>query len=163
MDEKDKLPSLDLVFEIARDKLHLQSEQWNAIDQKNAIVLAVYGIILAIYSGTDTSVFLKFRTPILSVWLVAIILGIWFSLLSIRPRFIDIPPKIENLSKKYLTRDEYDTKNVLLSTFEQKIAENNAEIDKKTRYLSFSINFFLPLALGVSVIAIFLKMFFGGN
>jgi len=163
MDEKDKFPSLNLIFELARDKLHFQSEQWNAIDQKNAIVLAVYGIVLAIYSSADTSVFTEFRTSILSMWLAAIILGICCSLLSIRPRFIDIPPNIENLSKKYLARGEYDTKNVLLSTFEEKIAENYITIDTKTRFLSFSINFFLPLALGVSVIAIFLKMFFGGN
>ena len=163
MDEKGKFPSLDLIFELARDKLHFQSEQWNAIDQKNAIVLAVYGIILAIYSGADTSVFTEFRTLILSIWLASIILGICCSLLSIRPRVIDIPPNIENLSEKYLEYDEYDTKNVLLSTFEEKIAENYGTLDIKTRFLSFSINIFLPLALGVSVIAIFLKMFFGGN
>ena len=64
----DKLPSLDLIFDLARDKLHFQSEQWNAIDQKNAIVLAVYGIILAIFSGADASVFTEFRTLILAAW-----------------------------------------------------------------------------------------------
>ncbi len=46
-DDRERFPSLDEIFELAKEKLRFQSEQWNVIDSKNAIVLAAYGIILA--------------------------------------------------------------------------------------------------------------------
>ena len=49
MSEANKFQSLDIAYDSARDKLKFQSEQWNSIDQKNAVVLAVYGIILAVF------------------------------------------------------------------------------------------------------------------
>ena len=48
-EQNKELKSLDLIFDCAQSKLQFQSDQWNSIDQKNAIVLAVYGIILAIF------------------------------------------------------------------------------------------------------------------
>jgi len=85
-DTEKEFPSLDLIFELAREKLHFQSEQWNAIDSKNAIVLAVYGIILAIFLNIDVKYFLVYRGYVLLAWLAIIITGMVCSILSLRPR-----------------------------------------------------------------------------
>jgi hypothetical protein len=58
--KQQTFPSLDLVFELAKEKLHLQSDQWNAINSKNAIVLVVYGII-PIYLGAGENCFLIYH------------------------------------------------------------------------------------------------------
>ena len=55
--EEKPFKSLDIILDLAREKLHFQSEQWNSIDQKNAIVLAVYGIILAFVTTVDLTKF----------------------------------------------------------------------------------------------------------
>jgi len=84
------------------------------------------------------------------------------SIVSLIPRDIDMPPKISKLSEKYLQKDQYDTKNNLLSTIENSIENNDKIIKRKTLYLSLSIKFFLPLALGISIISVFSKITLGG-
>jgi len=161
-DTGKEFPSLDLIFELAREKLHFQSEQWDAIDSKNAIVLAVYGIVLAIFLYVDVKHFLVYREYVLLTWLAIIIIGMTCSILSLRPRDIDMPPKVGKLSEKYLQEDEYDTKNSLLSTIEKSIENNDIIIKRKTGFLSLSINFFLPLSLGISIISVFFKIILRG-
>lgn len=162
-DTQKRFPSLDVIFELAREKLHFQSEQWNAIDSKNAIVLAIYGIVLAIFLSVEAKYFLVCPKYVLMGWLVIIIIGMACSILSFWPRNIDMPPKIGELSEKYLQEDEYDTKNNLLSTIENSMKKNDKVIDRKTWYLSISINFCLPLSLGISLISVFFKIILGGE
>ena len=163
-DKNDQIrfPSLDVIFELAKEKLYFQSEQWNAIDSKNAIVLAVYGIILAIFLNADEKYFFVYQKTIFVAWLGIIIIGMACSIVSLIPRDIDMPPKISKLSEKYLQKDQYDTKNNLLSTIENSIENNDKIINRKTLYLSLSIKFFLPLALGISIISVFSKITLGG-
>ena len=53
-DEKGRpFKSLNLIFDLAREKLQSQSDHWRAIDQKNAIIIAVYGILLAMVATLD--------------------------------------------------------------------------------------------------------------
>jgi len=157
-EEEKPFKSLDLIFELTKDKLHFQSEQWNAIDSKNAIVLAVYGIVLAVFLNVDVKCFLLYQKHILLAWLVIICIGIICSILSLIPRDIDMPPKAGILSEKYLQKDEYETKNILLSTIEASVESNDRIIKRKTWFLTLSINFFLPLALGISIISVFFKI-----
>ena len=151
-----------MIFELAKEKLHFQSEQWNAIDSKNAIVLAVYGIILAVFLSLDTKYPLVCSKFILLTWLAIILGGMVCSILSLIPRDIEMPPDIGKLSEKYLEKDEYDTKNSLLSTTEESIKKNDEIINKKTKYLSWSISFFLPISLGISIISVLFKIIIGG-
>ena len=37
------------------------------------------------------------------------------------------------------------------------------EIDKKTRYFSWSVNLLLPLSLGISILSIFFRILLGGE
>jgi hypothetical protein len=49
-------------------KLKFQSEQWNAVEQKNSVVLAVYGIIMAVFlAGDAESAFTTYQTPIIGM------------------------------------------------------------------------------------------------
>ena len=119
--EQQIFPSLNLVFELAKEKLCLQSEQWNAIDSKNAIALAVYGIILMIFLGVGEGCFPIYNSDIFLLWLATITAGMACSIISLFPRDIDLPPKISKLAEKYLKQDEYDTKNSLQPTMEKSI------------------------------------------
>ena len=166
MGEKEKpFRSLDLIFNLAREKLHFQSEQWNSIDQKNYIVLAVYGILLAFIYVVDIDKFGKLPICVVGiavgvlVFLIAI--GMVCSIASLKPREIDMPPNIKKLSEKYLSKDEYDVKNILLSTIEKSIDENDLIIQKKIEYLSLSISYFLPLSFIIYILLIFLKILLG--
>lgn len=97
-EQNKELKSLDLIFDCAQSKLQFQADQWSSIDQKNAIVLAVYGIILAIFlAGGIADVFGANKKLLLNIWLFTIVVGIACNLLSLRPRDIDIPPKIDSL------------------------------------------------------------------
>lgn len=137
--DQTRFPSLDVIFELAKENLYFQSEQWNAIDSKNAIVLAVYGIILAIFLNADEKYFFVHQKTIFVAWLGIIIIRMVCSIVSLLPRDIDMPPKISKLSEKYLQKDQYDTKNNLLSTIENSIENNDKIIKRKTLYLSSSI------------------------
>ena len=161
-EQNKELKGLDLIFGCAQSKLQFQSDQWNSIDQKNAIVLAVYGIILAIFlAGGVANVFGANKKLLLSIWLLTIVVGMVCNLLSLRPKDIDIPPKIDSLIDKYLNKEISDTKTTMLSNMNQSISKNDEIIRKKTVMMSFSVNICLPMALGFSVLAVFLKIFKG--
>ena len=161
-EENKELKSLDIIFDSAQNKLQFQSDQWNSIDQKNAIVLAVYGIILAIFlAGGIADVFGGFKKLILNTWLFTIIVGMACNLFSLMPRDIDMPPKIDSLISKYLNKEISDTKAILLSSMKESISKNDGIMRKKSALMSFSINICLPIALGFSVVAVFLKILKG--
>lgn len=161
-EENKELKSLDIIFGSAQDKLQFQSDQWNSIDQKNAIVIAVYGIILAIFlAGGITDVFVVYKKLLLNIWLITVVVGIACNLLSLRPRDIDIPPKIDSLIDKYLNKEIADTKAIMLSSMNKSISKNDGIMGKKAALMSFSINICLPIALGFSVVAVFLKILKG--
>ena len=161
-EENKELKSLDIIFNSAQNKLQFQSDQWNSIDQKNAIVIAVYGIILAIFlAGGISEVFVVYKKLLLNIWLLTVAVGIACSLLSLRPRYIDMPPKIDSLIDKYLSKEIADTKAIMLSSMNKSISQNNGIMGKKTMLMSFSINICLPIALGFSVVAVFLKILKG--
>lgn len=86
--EEIEFPSHNIVFELAKEKLHLQSEQWNAIDSKNAIVLAVYGVILAIFLGQGDKALIIHDKFISFIWLGSIAGGMLCSIISLFPRDI---------------------------------------------------------------------------
>ncbi len=63
MDEKERpFKSLDLIFDLAREKLQSQSDHWRAIDQNNAIIIAVYVILLAMVATIDKSIWSWLRS-----------------------------------------------------------------------------------------------------
>jgi len=157
-EESKELKSLDLIFDCAQNKLQFQSDQWNSIDQKNAIVIAVYGIILAIFlAGGITDVFVVYKKTLLNIWLFTVVVGIACNLLSLRPRIIDVPPKIDSLIDKYLNKEIADSKAIILSSMNKSISKNDGIMKEKAALMSFSINICLPIALGFSVVAVFLK------
>ena len=166
-DTGKKIPNLDLVYGLAKDKLQFQSEQWNAIDQKNAIVLAVYGIFLAMLISIDVKEHWACQRIIqvigLLIWLTFIVIGMANSLISLMPKTLDMPPNISKLSEKYLGKGNYDTKNSLLSRFEESIKENDLIIAKKTKCLEKSIKIYLPISLFITILVVIFKLAFGGT
>ena len=162
-DEKERpFKSLDLVFDLAREKLQSQSDHWRAIDQKNAIIIAVYGILLAMVATIDKSslwIIPKCVVGIVfGVWLVLIALGIGCSIASISPKLMGAAPNISELSRRFLKAEEYDTKNHLLSTFEDTVIKNEKIIQKKRKFLFLSVKVFLPSSLVLAIAIIFVKI-----
>ncbi|MFX0195302.1 MAG: hypothetical protein ACFFCW_04190 [Candidatus Hodarchaeota archaeon] len=163
MSETPAFQSLDIAFNSAQDKLRFQSEQWNSIDQKNAVVLAVYGIMMAVFLASDVGdAFIVYRKTILIAWMSAIVSGMLCSLVSLRPKTIDMPPKIDVLISEYLNADAVFTKKIILSGMKRSIGMNSKVLKRKTRMLSFSIEFFLPVSLGISAVAIFINLIVKG-
>lgn len=163
MDEKERpFKSLDLIFDIAREKLQSQSDHWRAIDQKNAIIIAVYGILLAMVATIDKSslwIIPKCVAGIVfGVWLGLIALGMGCSIASILPKLMGVAANISEISRRFLKAEEYDTKNNLLSTFEDTIIKNEKIIKKKREYLFLSVKVFLPISLSLAIIIILFKI-----
>ena len=165
MNESSKNSSLDLIFDLAWKKLMYQAQQWNAIDQKNAIVLAVYGILLTIFATFDASSFKDLPRPVLGiaslVWIALIALGMGCSIISILPKLINVPPNIPMLIKKYLHTEPSETKDIMLSNIEKSIKENEDVLDRKMKYLEMSVKYFLILSLGTAIVFIIFRIFIG--
>ena len=155
--------SLDLAYCSAQDKLKFQSEQWNAIDNKNSVVLAVYGIVMAIFLTADLKdSFVPYDKPVLFLWLLSIVAGMACSLVSLLPKDIDVPPNMRAFVDKYLHRESDDTKKQLLSKMVASIERNSGVIHQKQRLLLWSIMAFLPFSLCVSATAILIKYLIKG-
>jgi hypothetical protein len=157
------LRSLELAYSSAQDKLRFQSEQWNAIDNKNSVVLAVYGIAVAVFLTGDLKAgFVPYDKPIVFIWLLSILLGMACSLISLWPKTIDMPPNLKILVDKYLNLSPEDTKKHLLSSMMKSIEGNNRIIERKALLLTWSIRGFLPISLCLSALSIFIKDFMKG-
>jgi len=156
------LKSLNIIFESAQSKLQFQSDQWNSIDQKNAIIIAIYGIILAIFlTGCISDVFGAHKKIYLTAWLVTVVVGIVCNLLSLWPRDIDMPPKIDTLIDKFLNNEISDTKANMLSKMQESISRNDGIMKMKAKLMSISTILCLPISLAFSVAAVFLKIWKG--
>lgn len=132
------------------------------MDSKNSISLAVYGIILAIFLSLDFTKIPQYLNIIIWVWFGITVVGILCSIISLVTREFDMPPKIDNLIKKYLSASDYDTKNILLSTIEVSIKKNAEVLEGKMRYLDFSLRILLPISLLFSVFFVGLRIAIGG-
>ena len=157
-----KFKSLDVVLSCAQDKLRLQLNQWDGIDQKNAILLAVYGIVLAIFLTSVTKDISCIYIRILYViWWLSIVAGMACSLWSLWPRDFNVPPKIDAFIKKYLHEEILRTKVQLLSNIKRSINQNKDVIRKKTNLMNISI-MCLPVALTISAITVLLNIVMKG-
>lgn len=165
MKESSKNASLDVIFDLAWKKLMHQTQQWGSIDQKNAIVLAVYGILLTLFVTLDTGSIKSFPKPIIGIasliWISIIALGMICSIISIMPKLINVPPNIPMLINKYIHNDPLETKDIMLSTIEKSIKENDIILKKKIEYLELSVNYFLILSFIMVFIFLILKILLG--
>lgn len=146
----------------AQDKLRLQLNLRYGIDQKNAILLAVYGIVLAIlltYGTKDKSCI--YIRVLYVIWWLSIVAGMACSLWSLWPRDFNMTPKIDALIKKYLHEEILPTKKQLLSNIAHSINQTNDIIRKKMNLMYISI-VCLSVALTISAINIFLNIVIKG-
>lgn len=161
-EQTGELKSLSIVFSAAQEKLRFQSDQWNAVDQKNAVILAVYGITLAVFFASGVAdVFSIYKVPILILWWAGIVIGIICNYWSLRPRDFDMPPALDALIDNYLKAEPDQIALQLLSKMKESKDKNDVIIREKTKFMSFSIQWCLPVALGFSVIAVFIKLLRG--
>lgn len=153
----------ETLLAIVKEKLVSQQGYWAGIDQKNSIILAIYGVVLAIIGGLgfDCNVKIAIR-PVVGivtlVWLFITALGIVCSLTSIWPRNFKNIGNLNKLIEKYSDIDEDQAKEKLVYTYQTIIDKNDKIIKLKNKYLDLSLKYFLPLSIGCSVIAIFLNI-----
>lgn len=152
----------NLFFDLARQKLQVQTDQWDALDQKNAIILAIYGVTLATMASVKVAWLpAPYRVIFLSFWLLFIAMGIIISLFSIWPRKIDLSPHIENLIDDYFDMSVKDLKAKLLPLMRKAIEKNRAMLESKEALMSISFQWCVPLALAPAVVAMLARIMGG--
>ena len=160
-EKKARFKSLDVVLNCAQDKLRLQSSQWDGIDQKNSILLAVYGVVLVILLTGVKDISCIYIRVLYVIWWLSIVAGMACSLWSLWPRNFSAPPKIDSFIKKYLHKEIHRTKVQLLSNIRKSINQNEDVIRKKMNLMYVSI-VCLSVALTISTITILLNILKGG-
>jgi hypothetical protein len=161
----DKLPEVseentEQFCELAREQIQMQADHWDAIDQKNSILLAVYGIVAAVLAvGKVALLPAPWKETYLCVWIAFVAGGMTASLASIWPRDLDKPPNIAALHEHLAQSKQEFLQSELLDALEEAIIANQNAIDSKMRFLKFSIALCLPVALGMAIAAITLQVF----
>lgn len=171
-DYDDSKNSIDLIYELAKEKLHRQESKWDAIDQKNYFALAVFGIILAVLTAfnitEDSSQYSTWIKGLLVVELAFIFCGILCNTCSLALKKIKEGPDISAFTKgtkknpSYLRTDPVKTKLVLLSIFDAAIMHNKKALDKKLSLLKTSYFFLLPGSMILLFPFVIINYFMGG-
>jgi hypothetical protein len=177
-------PSLDLAFDLAKDRVAGQLEQVDALDTKAnfilgsattllAAALVLQAVILTVQKSSPAQQVASSstRTPIqpsfcslitnkpLAFSPFVILLIIYLILMAIsfaayRLRAYQHTPDPETIYKKYLTEDATKTKAFIFRAMVAVYQENKKTIDRKVFWISTAF-----IALGVEVVALVLILF----
>lgn len=155
-----KTESLGLFCELAREQVQLQANHWDAIDAKNSVLLAVYGIVAAVLAVSKVGLLPPpCREVYLIAWVAAVACGMALCLASIWPRELDKPPNLVKLRGRHAMSSPEQIYGDLLGALEAAVVENQTRIDSKMILMESSIRWCLPAALGLAVAAIIMQIF----
>ena len=147
--------NLDIIYQVAYEKLKSQLDNSRSIDTKSAVMLAVYGVVINALSSKMPS---KFSCELLVfafiISFIVILIGMILCICSLTTRRFKYPPDLSNLKKKYLLVEEVKIKRKLLASFIDAHRFNANVVARKLRWLNLSIRVFLPIAIVMSMITI---------
>ena len=144
--------SLDLIYEISRDKLKHIHEIVEAQERKAAIFITAISVILAtiyfLYPKEMEVTFWKFSFfVIMDITIVVAALGIWFCIKVLQVRRYSVPPKISALRDFYIHEDPEKTKDQVVANLEEAVSKNEEILESKAQSLEKAAKWILPILI----------------
>ena len=147
--------SINVIYDISYEKLKSQSDNFRVIDTKAAIIIATHGVIISALASKVPEKF-ACNLILLSFCLafLALIGGTVLCLVALSVREFKHPPHLPKLKKKYIDKEETETKKVLVASFINAHKHNAKIIKKRIKWLNISMKVCLPISIILSIITI---------
>ena len=146
--------SIDVIYDISYEKLKSQLDVFRVIDTKAAIILATYGVMISALVSQFPEKFAHKVTLLFCASFVALIIGAALSLIALSVRNFKHPPHLPKLRRKYIDKEETETKRVLIASFINAHKQNARIISERIKWLNLSMKVLLPISIVLSLISI---------
>jgi hypothetical protein len=151
---EDKYPSetLELVYNEVKDALNTQFQSLDGLNTKASVIVGFVGVIIGIslnlYSHSNSYLFGSCMTLFLT--------SIFFTLSSYKVESYRRDPDPRKLTENYLMKNDEEIKKQLIDNFIQSFEDNKTKIDKKVKYINYSL-ILLFIGLIILTLSIFLE------
>lgn len=151
---EDDYPSetLELVYNEVKDALNTQIQSLDGLNTKASVIVGFVGVIIGIslnlYSYSNSYLFGSCMTLFLT--------SIFFTLRAYRVKSYRRDPEPRTLTEKYLRGGDKKVKKQLIDNFIQSFEDNKTKIEKKVKYINYSI-ILLFIGLIVLTLSIFME------
>lgn len=152
-DEKTK-KNVELIFQLYKENYYAQIDEWNYIEQKIKVTLAIYSILLVVFYNVSVSSL--FISIYLCLWFIFLLIGVLLLILSLRMR--SIKKLKDSIEMSIDDSDPLVNMLVIKRDLEIIINKNKLAITKKSEPLYLSVNYFLPANLLFASVALIQKV-----
>jgi len=154
--------SLDLIYEISRDKLKHLYEIADAQERKAATFITAISVILAtiyfLYPKEMEVTFWKFSFfIIIAVAVVTAALGLLFCIKALRVEKYSDPPNISGLRNFYIRENLQKTKDQMVANLEEAVIANKKFVARKAKNLSQVAKRILPILVSLIILSVVVR------
>jgi len=151
MNEDDYPPeTLELIYNEVKDALNTQIQSLDGLNTKASVIVGFVGVIIGIslnlYSYSNSYLFGSCMTLFLT--------SIFFTLYAYKIESWRSDPEPRTLTEKYLRESDKRVKKQLIDNFIQSFEDNKIKIEKKVKYINYSLtlSFIGLIVLTLSII-----------
>ncbi len=135
--------TIDLIYNEAKDSLNILIQSIDGLNTKTSILIGFIGVILSTILGFSYSNYCLFVDG-----LVLLFVALFLCVYSFRVENYRKDPNLKALWDNYSEKDSKTIKKQLIANFIESYDETEAKINKKVKYINWSIIFlFLGLIL----------------
>ena len=139
--------TLELIYNEVKDALNMQFQSLDGLNTKASIIIGFVGVIIGISLNLYSD-----ENPHLFIESMLLFLGAAFlSFFAYKVEGYRRDPEPRKLTEKYLREDDKKVKKQLIDNFIQSYEDNEIKIEKKVKYINYSL---ILLFIGLIVLSL---------
>jgi len=127
--------TLELVYSNVKEQLNIQFQSIDSLNTKASTVIGFVGVII----GISLNLYSHGNSYLFGSCMTLFLLSIFFSFSAYKTENYRRDPEPRKLTEKYLTGDSKEVKKQLIDNFIQSYKTNKNKIEKKGRYINYSL------------------------
>jgi hypothetical protein len=139
--------TLELVYNEVKDALNTQIQSLDGLDTKASVIVGFVGLII----GISLNLYSYSNSYLFGLCITLFLTSIFSTLCAYKVESYRRDPEPRTLTEKYLRKDDKKVKKQLIDNFIQSFEDNKTKIEKKVKYINYSI---LLLFIGLIVLTL---------
>ena len=127
--------TLELIYNEVKDALNAQFQSIDSLDTKAGIIIGSVGVII----GISLNLYSHGNPYLFSSCMTLFLTSIFFSFSAYKIKSYRRDPEPRKIAEKYLREDGKKVKKQLLDNFIVSFEDNKIKIEKKVKYINYSL------------------------
>jgi hypothetical protein len=137
--------TLELIYNEVKNRLNTQFQSLDGLNTKASVIIGFVGVI----TGISLQLYSQSNSYLFGLCMTLFMISFFFSFSAYKGRSYRRDPEPGPLRDKYLTTDDKTVKKQLIANFIESFEENKTKIEKKVKYINYSL---ISLFVGLIVL-----------